>query len=47
MLEHGLSNFTFELIEVCDKASLNKREKRYIEIYSADTLGLNSTKGNK
>lgn len=33
MREEGLWNFTFELIEACDKASLGEHEKYYIEFF--------------
>lgn len=47
MQEYGLHNFTFEVIEQCSRDKLNEKERFWIETYSADTLGLNSNKGNK
>lgn len=47
MMKDGVHNFTFELLETCNKSDLNELERWYIESYSADTLGLNATKGNK
>ena len=47
MQEYGLNNFTFELIEECDKTELNEKERYFIELYQADTFGLNGTGGNK
>ena len=35
MAEKGCWNFSFELLEECDKDSLNEREKFYIELYGA------------
>lgn len=45
--ENGLWNFSFELLEECEKEELNKKEKFWISSYHSDTLGLNSTKGNQ
>lgn len=47
MQKYGIQNFTFELIEECNKEQLNEKEKFYIEANKSDVLGLNSTKGNK
>ena len=47
MLEYGLENFTFELLEECTPAELNEKEKYFIELYLADTYGYNSQGGNK
>ena len=46
MLEDGLYNFSFELLEKCPKSELNEKEKFYIELYQADSYGYNGTKGN-
>ena len=45
--EYGLNNFTFEVIEECSPNQLNEKEKYFIELYQADTFGMNSTGGNK
>ena len=47
MQEYGLNNFTFELIEECDKAELNEKEKYFIELYQAKEFGYNSVEGHK
>ncbi len=47
MQKEGLENFTFELLCQCSHLELNEKEKYFIELYQADLLGYNSTKGNK
>lgn len=47
MKRDGIWNFSFELLEQCSKEELNEKERRFIDIYSADITGLNSKKGNK
>lgn len=47
MQEYGLEYFSFELLEECTADKLNEKERYFIELYSADTLGYNSTKGVK
>jgi hypothetical protein len=46
MMEDGLVNFSWELLEKCSSAELNEKEKYYIEIYQACEFGYNSNKGN-
>lgn len=46
MQQQGLENFTFELLEECQKDELNEKEKFYIELYKSYDYGLNSTRGN-
>jgi hypothetical protein len=46
MLEDGLENFTFELLEECPHEELNKKEAYYISLYNSVQYGYNSTKGN-
>lgn len=46
MLEDGLENFTFELLEECSKEELNKKELFYINLYESNDYGYNTTKGN-
>lgn len=45
MSTDGLENFTFEIVEKCNKEQLNKKEKLWIETYSADKYGYNRTAG--
>ncbi len=47
MQEYGIENFSFELLESCKSSELNQKEKYFINLYAADTLGYNSTKGNR
>ena len=47
MREEGLWNFSFELIEECDKDKLNEREKYYIDFFQTaeTTYGYNQKAG--
>ena len=45
MREEGLWNFTFELIEECDKDKLSEREKYYIDFYCTQEAGMNNPQG--
>lgn len=47
MLNDGITNFTFELLEKCERNLLNEKEKFYIELYQSCNYGYNSTVGNK
>jgi hypothetical protein len=47
MLEYGIVNFSWELLEACPREQLNEKEKKYIEIYQTKAFGMNTTKGNK
>lgn len=47
MQQDGVHNFTFELLEVCPREQLNEKERLWIEVYQTDSLGYNSTKGNR
>ena len=48
MQEHGVWNFTFELIEECPRNLLNEKEKFWIEAFESNKYGhYNSTGGNK
>ena len=38
MAQDGLDQFTFELIEQCEKTQLNAREKFYIDFYGSKIL---------
>lgn len=46
MLEDGLENFTFELLEECPREELNKKESFYINLYESNDYGYNTTAGN-
>lgn len=46
MLEDGLENFTFELLEECSREELNKKELFYIDLYESNSYGYNITQGN-
>ena len=46
MQNDGVWNFTFELIEECSRADLDKKEKQWIEMYQSNIYSYNSTKGN-
>ena len=46
MLEDGLENFTFELLEECPREELNKKEAFYINLYESNDYGYNITQGN-
>ena len=45
MLKDGVENFTFEILEECERSQLNDREKYYIEFYRAQEHGYNMNKG--
>ena len=45
MLEVGIENFTFELIEECASAQLTEREKFYTDFYKAQEFGYSIKKG--
>ena len=47
MQNTGVFNFTFELLEQCDRDKLNEKERFWIDMYSSNKIGLNMTKGNK
>jgi hypothetical protein len=47
MLRDGITNFTFELLEQCERNLLNEKEKFYIGLYQSCDYGYNSTSGNK
>ena len=46
MIEDGVWNFSFELLEECPKDKLNERESFWIDLYQTNKVGLNRTKGN-
>lgn len=45
MKEYKPWNFTFEVLEFCEKADLNKKESYWIDFYQTNTWGYNATKG--
>ena len=46
MQANGVENFTFELLESCERKLLDEKEKFFINLYQSDKFGLNVTKGN-
>lgn len=46
MQANGVHNFTFELLEPCERNLLDEKEKFFINLYQSDKFGLNATKGN-
>lgn len=47
MQEYGLQSFSWELLEKCDRAELNEKERYYIDLYDSVNYGYNILKGNK
>lgn len=47
MRRDGVWNFTFELLEACQPDELDDKERWFIDLYSADSVGLNAKKGNQ
>ena len=47
MQEDGLHNFSWELLQTCNRDELDEKEKYYIELYQSKEYGYNSTAGNK
>jgi len=45
MIEDGLWNFSFEILEECPSAQLNEKEKYYIQLYKSYEFGYNQNKG--
>ena len=44
MLQEGIDNFTFELLEECAAANLNGKESFYIDLYNSYDYGYNSNR---
>ena len=44
MLQEGIDNFTFELLEKCAAANLNEKESFYINLYNSYDYGYNSNR---
>ena len=45
MMEDGIQNFSWELLEECSASELNEKERKYIELYQSAKFGYNSNKG--
>ena len=45
MKQHGIENFTFELVEAVPKEQLSERESFYIDFYQSKKVGLNERRG--
>ena len=45
MKKYGPENFTFEVLEIVDRAKLNEREVYWIDFYKTKEFGMNGTKG--
>lgn len=45
MRAHGMENFTFEILELCDADQLNERERYWISYYDSYHNGYNKTPG--
>lgn len=46
MKQYRPENFTFEILEIVDRAKLNEREAYWIDFYKTKDFGMNGTKGN-
>lgn len=47
MAAEGVWNFSFEILENCDRASLDKCQRKWIEMYETNIYGYNTQAGNK
>ena len=45
--KYGIKNFSFEIIELCDKNELNDKEKYWIKYYNSYLKGYNETPGGE
>lgn len=45
MKKYGPENFTFEVLEIVERAKLNERETYWIDFYKTKEFGMNGTKG--
>ena len=45
MIQDGLWNFSFEILEECPTNELNQKERYYIQLYKSYEFGYNSNKG--
>jgi hypothetical protein len=46
MIKNGVENFSFEIVEKCDRDKLNEREAHWIAFYRSQEFGYNMTNGN-
>ena len=47
MQSTGVWNFTFELLQKCERSKLNEKERFWIDMYSSNKVGLNTRGGVK
>ena len=47
MQQFGVWNFTFEILEKCERSQLNEKERFWIDMYQSNKVGLNTMKGTK
>ena len=47
MQQFGVWNFTFEILEKCERSQLNEKERFWIDMYQSNKVGLNTMKGSK
>lgn len=47
MMEYGIYNFSWEVLEECPREQLNEKEQYYIDLYDSYNYGYNGTRGNK
>ena len=45
MIEYGITNFSWEILEECERANLDEKEKFFIELYQSKEFGYNLNKG--
>jgi len=44
--QHGIDNFSFDILEECDTSMLDERERIWIHYYNSYLRGYNQTRGN-
>ena len=47
MQEYGIWNFSWELLEQCERVDLDEKERYYIQLYKSYEFGYNSQRGNQ
>ena len=47
MQQFGVWNFTFEVLQKCQRSKLNDKERFWIDMYQSNKIGMNITRGNK
>lgn len=45
MKKDGVENFTFEILELCERAELNDKERYWINFFKSQDYGYNETQG--